>query len=51
MNGKQAQPAVADDPTWAVRAVPYRGEPHSPKGPSGAQIRAVTTEAREEIAA
>ena len=34
MNGKQAQPPVADDPTGAVRAAPYRGEPHSPEGSS-----------------
>ena len=31
MNGKQAQPAVADDPTEAVRAAPHPAEPRSPK--------------------
>jgi hypothetical protein len=39
MNGKQAQPSAADDRTASVRAAPYRGEPHSPKGPSGCNPR------------
>ena len=48
MNGKQAQPAVADAPTAAVRAAGYRGEPRSPNGPSGVHIRSVATEGPNE---
>ena len=48
MNGKQAQPAVADAPTAAVRAARYRGEPRSPNGPSGVHIRSVATEGPHE---
>ena len=48
MNGKQAQPAVADAPTAAVRAARYRGEPRSPNGPSGVHIRSVATEGPNE---